>query len=157
MYVLDANILIDYKDSDLNILSLFSQKLGTLYVPVQVAAEVKNLSLQDLANHQLIIYEPDLMELSTAYAYKGALSPEDYLCFLVAQKYKWCCVTNEKRLRNECERNNIATVRGLRLLIELCQKGHITKSDAEVIAHKIHTVNPKHISESILQDFRSEL
>lgn len=157
MYVIDANVIIDFRDSDLNILSLFSQKAGQIIVPTLIADEVHRVSNEQFQQLGLQIYEPETSELLLAYSQPGGLSRQDYLCLILAQKYQWSCITNEKLLRNECERNNIKTIRGLRLLIHLYQNKHISQAKADEVALMIQTANPLHITESIIQEFRTHL
>jgi rRNA-processing protein FCF1 len=157
LYVIDANVLIDYRDSDLSILSIFSMTQGQIYVPSLIADEVTGISQGELEAHNLVIYEPKIGDLFNAYEKKGGLSVRDHLFLILATKNNWICITNEKLLGNECQRNGLETIRGLRILINLCQQGYITANYAELIAQKIHQTNPFHISEDVIQKFYQEI
>jgi predicted nucleic acid-binding protein len=157
LLIVDANVLIDYCKSDLSILALCSNHLGPIYVPSVVLDEVEQLDLQTCENLGLIHVEEPLAVLLTASEQSGGLSFQDHICLALAKENGWVCVTNEKLLRNTCQREGVKTLRGLRLMIELVTGGFLTAAQADEIAAAIQQSNPRHITDTILQRFRQEI
>jgi hypothetical protein len=62
-----------YRDSDLNILSLFSQKVGSIIVPTLIVEEVNGVSNEQFQALGLQIYEPETSELLIAFSQQGGL------------------------------------------------------------------------------------
>lgn len=150
--VCDANILIDYYDNNKHILKLASTHCYDIYVPTQVFNEVRQISAQDAKRLGIKIVEPTLAQLVEAANESSALSDEDNLCFIIARDNGWICATNEKRLYNECKRKKVATIRGLRIMIELNKLQKLSHQDAVSTARKIQKANPR-IAEQVIQEF----
>jgi len=155
VFVIDSNVLIDYRESDLSILSRFSITFGQIYVPTLIKNESR-ISLKQLTVNNLELYEPTIQELMAAHTGDGGLSVADRLCLHICQSHHWICLTNEKLLRNECIRNDVQTLRGLRMLIMLKEENHITREYTELVARQIQQTNPC-ISKEVFQEFYAEI
>lgn len=114
-YIFDAMVLIDYCTSDTSGLKLFSSYIGQIYIPTPVLDEVRNLDEQLCKDLNLALVEPMLEDLITAVtkAETSRMSTEDRVCFLMAKSEGWTCVTNDKRLRSACEKENLNVLWGL--------------------------------------------
>jgi hypothetical protein len=81
-----------------------------------------------------------LTQAATA-SVRSHLRFQDWLCLLLAEKERWTCITNDKRLRTECETRSVAVMWGLQLLIRLVQYGALDADGAIQLAHDMHAVN----------------
>lgn len=154
--VCDANILIDYFDNNKNVLRLATEHCYDIYVPTPVFEEVEQMGKNDTEKLGIRLIEPTLAQLSEAVNGEGSLSNEDRLCFIIARDNGWICATNEKSLRNKCKRENVETIRGLKIMLELHVLRKLSKEEAMDTAKKIKESNSR-ITEGVIQDFCDEL
>ena len=103
LFILDACVLIDFVTTDAMLLKLTSEHVGTVHVASVVLGEVDQLDESSAASLGLHVVEPSLDLSLDAAARGGALSFEDWVSLLVAKDNGWTCVTNDRRLRAECE------------------------------------------------------
>jgi predicted nucleic acid-binding protein len=151
--VIDANVLIDYLIVEPKVLALARGLFGKVVVPVPVCEEVELLTdslCQELGLEQVLPSTAQLLEAAKT-ASRSPLSFTDCLCHLVAQEGGCICVTNDKRLRKVCERDGVPLLRGLELMLELFGAGHLSLSDAESIAWRIHQENMFIKQETVLR------
>lgn len=157
LFVIDANVLIDYANTDPSILSLAVKHIGPIFVPSVILDEVEQLSINDCVNLGLTIIEEPVEILDAAVERRGRLSFEDQVCLLLAIDNGYTCISNDKRLHGVCGEENISVMRGLRLMIELVRKDALDKSSAMEVAEAIHLSNPFHITSEIIDDFRKKI
>lgn len=153
----DANVLIDYRDSDLSILALVVRHLAPIHVVRDVVDEVDHLSLTRCRELGLTVIEiepPVLLQLTTL---PRRLSRYDRLSLHACQANDWICVTNDRLLCRTCGEYNVRTRWGLELMLDLVATGALSTSRALKTARRIHTNNPHHISKEILKRFSSRL
>ncbi|MHB8143735.1 MAG: hypothetical protein ACYDGX_08765 [Thermoleophilia bacterium] len=155
--ILDANVVIDFCQSDIHVLSAITSKVGQLFLATPVLDEVRSLDKEKCADLGIILVEPEIEHVVMAEERRGALSFEDHLCLILARDRGWTCVTNEKLLRKECRKEKISVVWGLELLAILHEQGGITKTRAKQVARAIHETNPRYISARILRDFEKQI
>ena len=158
LLLMDACVLIDFIKADSSIFKLFVKYVGEIHVVSPVVEEVKDIeNAQALEKLGLIIIEPTLDDVFTAANEFGSISFQDRLCLLTAKREGFTCVTNDKQLRKQCEKDDVQILWGLQLLISLHAKGGITSADATELAEQIHKNNPKHISPKLLERFKDAL
>lgn len=157
LLIIDANVLIDYAKTEVNILALCARHIGPIHMPSVVLDEVEQLDAQTCESLGLTIVEEPLDILLEASEKSGALSFQDHVCLSLAKLNGWVCVSNDKPLHRACEREGVTALWGLRLIIELTALGGLTADEANSIALRIHTANPKHITPAILERFRVEI
>lgn len=153
----DADVLIDYRDSDLSILALVVQHLAPVHVVRDVVDEVDDLSLARCRELGLTVIEVEpevLLQLATL---PRRLSRYDRLSLHVCRENDWICVTNDRLLRRTCGEYNVRTRWGLQLMLDLVSAGGLSASRAFETARRIHANNPHHISKEILERFSSRL
>ena len=151
--ICDADILIDYGCSNKKILQLVTQNLYEIWVPLPVWEEVKDLSEKDAENLGLRIVEPTLEAVIEASSmHGGSLSDEDNICFIIARDEKAICATNDKHLREKCERHSIRVIWGLEMMVQLYDLGKLSQEIAESTARKISENNPA-ITKEIIEKF----
>lgn len=155
--VADANVLIDYARTDPSILTLYVRYFGPIYVPSVILDEVDQLDVSDCETLGLTVVDEPLQILLGATEQRGPLSFEDRVCLLLARSNNWTCVTNEKPLHRACKQEKVASIWGLRLMIELFHANQLTKESAVEIAQAIHRINPRYITTDILRRFEVEL
>ena len=157
LLIVDANVLIDYALSDSSILALAVRHLGSVFVPLPVLEEVRQLTRDDCDRLGITLLDPTLEELSAASSRRGSLSFEDELCLLLARTGGFTCVTNDKTLRRACEQAGVPVRWGLELMVELVSKRELTVEAAITTARAIRSSNPVHITEVILERFEARI
>jgi len=153
----DADVLIDFAGTEPALLHLVAQHLGALKVASQVLDTVDNLSESACRRLGIEVVQADTEALLEAGSGMGRLSFEDRLNLILCRAHGWICVTNDGALRTACDTARVTTKRGLRLLVELVQAGHLTKAHALRAAEAIAASNPQHIHSGVLARFRASL
>lgn len=156
-YVLDANVLIDYANSDPWVIRIVCNHLGHAGACEGVLLEAHDFTDGHVETTGLMIIQLTAEQLVEAYALPGALSPQDTMCLIAARDCHATCVTNEKPLRNACKRVGVKTIWGLELMLLLADKRLLTSHDALRTAREIQASNPRHITDEILQRFTQRL
>lgn len=149
----DANVLIDYRDSDITILSLVVEHIAPLYVVRDVLDQVADLSLARCRELGLTVIDVDPEVLLKLKALPRLLDRRDRLSFYVSRENDWICVTNDRPLRRVCNEHNVRVQWGLELMLDLGRASVLPASRALAIARRIRANNPHHITEEILTRF----
>ncbi|EIJ34506.1 hypothetical protein [Thiothrix nivea] len=158
LLIVDANVLIDYALADPSILGLASRCLGNVFIPRVILREVKQLDADDCERYGLtIVDEPLEILMQAANSRLGPLSNPDKVCLLLAKANQWICVTNEKPLHKFCKLENVETLWGLRLMLELVACQCLASDTAKRVALEIHRNNPRYITEAIYAEFCRKL
>ena len=111
--VLDSNIVIDYVEADKTLFSLVSQYVGEVCFVDKMLEEVDQIRGRDEAAElkiNLVPAERDEEQEAERRAVGSSLSSFDWLCFFVAKRLGYCCVTNDKDLINQCRSEGIETI-----------------------------------------------
>ena len=153
----DADVLIDYRESELAILALVTRHVGRVMVLPLVLDEVQDVTVQDCAELGIEIVEVETERMLQAAKIESHVSFNDRLCLLTCREEGWTCVTNDGALRRLCERHGVETRFGLALMVDLVGAGVLTRARAEAVAQRIHSSNPFHINERVLNRFVSAL
>ena len=156
--ICDANILIDYIQTDMQIIRLTSEHCFDIYVPEEIIREVDGLTPSVIKANGLIPLKASIEQLMEAIemADVSGLSEKDCICYIHAREKKCHCATNDKALFNKCRRDKIHVIRGLGFMLELCKKNIISPEEAISTAKRISVINAM-ITEEILLDFESLL
>jgi len=158
IYILDANVLIDFNDSDITILSLIATHIGACYVASPVLVdEVKKLDEAKCSSLGLLVVEPAIEQVALAEERRGKLSFYDHLSLVIAKASGWVVVTNEERLHRECSTDGVQSVWGLELLARLVDKEILLSEDALVVVYTLHELSPKFVNEGIIERFRDRI
>ena len=118
IFIVDANVLIDYLEIDASVLAMISAHLGPIRIPRRVFEEVKKQRLKDTDCEALgltIVTEEtsDLTAAAAAVAVKrGSLSFQDHLVLILARNQGWVAITNDGSLRKALEADWIAQALG---------------------------------------------
>ena len=152
--IMDACVFIDFIKADRYVLELIAKHIGPVHVVSPTVEEIKEIEDEtELIELGVVVIEPEVQDGFLAAVASKAISFQDHLCLLTAQRHGFVCVTNDKRLRTECEAENIPCFWGLELLSLLHKSGGIRANDAIEIARQIQSDNHRHISLKLLQDF----
>jgi rRNA-processing protein FCF1 len=155
--LIDANVLIDFRDSDLTALTLVARHLRPVRVLQPVLREVDELGETECDRHGLKLWEPSPEQLEAAAKRRRSLSFLDHAVLIVARDEGWVCATNDQALRQECEVEGVPTRWGLELLAELVEADQLSAEVAFSIASEIHDNNKYHITRTILRRFERRL
>jgi rRNA-processing protein FCF1 len=156
-FIIDADVFIDYRDSDIGILSQFSAQLGQLHVGRSTLENVKRVTEAEARRLKIVIETPDLELAIAASQARGKLSYDDHETLLLAVRNSWGCITNDNALRTECRKEGIDLLWGLEPTKLLVRDGLLSLDKALKVARLIHECNPDHITKSILNRFESQL
>lgn len=153
----DANVLIDYAKSDVEVLSLIGRSLGAIHVAREVLREVREINLTEARRLGLRICVPTVEEYREAAGRGGPLSSRDKLCLSIARKRGWACLTNDQCLRGRCKASGVKPVWGLEAMVLACRLGGIGSERAIATARTIHRNNPHHITAEIVAKFIQQI
>lgn len=156
-FVLDANVLIDYCNADLSILSLAARFLGPVYIPLQVLAKVDQLDHSACERAGLILFEPSIEQLLEAGQGTTRLAFDDRICLIVCRDNHWTCLTNDKALRRACTELGIRIVWGLELMVLLVEARQLPPEEALAVAEQIHSINQAFVDQAVLEGFRAKI
>lgn len=152
--IVDANVLIDFVDTDRSVFQLLAIHVGPVHVINELIREVDGIEDENEAHDLgLLVIEPEIEDAFTAVRGTGSLSFEDKLCMLTAKRHGFTCVTNDKYLRKTCRDEEVPALWGLETLAFLHKAGGISTSDVKRLARNIQKSNPFYISKKIVTKF----
>ena len=153
----DADVLIDYRESDLAILALVARHLGRLAVLPPVLDEVRGVTAKECGRLGIEIVEVETERMLLATEVESSVSFNDRLCLVVCREEGWTCLTNDGALRRLCKRHDVETRFGLGLMVDLVEAGALTRRRAVAVARRIRASNPLHITDRVLDRFLNAL
>ncbi len=153
----DADVLIDYRESDLTILDLVVQHIGRVAVVMSVLEEVRGVTAAQCARLGIEVIEVATDQLLQAAEVESSVSFNDRLCLVVCREEGWTCVTNDGALRRLCKRHGVETRFGLGLMVDLVATGVLTRRRAVSVARRMQIANPLHINDRVLTRFLNAL
>lgn len=155
--ITDANVLIDYCQSDLSILGLYAAHIEPVLIPSQIFEEVAQLTQAECERQGLEIVEEPIEVLLEATERRGPLSYPDRVCLYLAKARQLVCVSNEKPLHKACREEGVSSQWGLWLMVELVRVGQLDREVASDVAWAIHRSNPMYIHAGIVEAFLEKL
>ena len=153
----DADVLIDYRDSDLTILKLVSQHIGPVRVLRQVLDEAPGISDQRCERLGIEIVQLETELMLEANSLPRSLSATDRLCVVACEHHEWTLVTNDRALRKVSSTRGIRLRWGLGLMTDLVRTRALTEARALRVATAIQRSNPTHITAGLIDRFRARL
>ncbi len=153
----DADVLIDYRDSDLTILKLVSQHIGAVRVLRQVLDEAPGISDRRCAHLGIEIVQLETELLIEANDLPRSLSVADRFCIVACERHRWTLVTNDRALRAVGKQRSLRLRWGLGLMVDLVHAGVLSEARALKVARAIRAANPTHITAALLDRFRARL
>ena len=146
-------MLIDYREADLPVLKEVGKHVARLAVLSETLEEVRGVGRKTCASLGIEVIEPETPKLIEAAKQVSRVSFNDRLCFLVCRDLGWTCVTNDGRLRRLCRRHDVRARYGLGLMVDLVDRGAISRDRAVAIARKMQQGNSLYINERIVAKF----
>lgn len=151
----DDHVVVDYRESDLEILELVGQHVGRVAV-LPTARDVLGSGPRPSLEHdpfgiRVVDVDPALVLRATEV--RGNASFNERLCLVTCREEGWPYVTNDGAIRRLFERHRVETRFGLDLLLDLVAVGAITHERAHGVASAIHALNPWQITERALNSF----
>lgn len=153
----DADVLIDYRESELGILELVVEHVGRVAVLAPVLDEVRGLTATQCVRLGVEVVNVETERMLQAADVDSSVSFNDRLCLVACREESWTCVTNDGALRRLCERHGVETRFGLGLMVDLVASGALTRRRALAVARQIQASNPLHINERVLARFLAAL
>ena len=153
----DADVLIDYRDSDLTILALVSEYIGRVHVLREVLAEAPGISNRQCARLGIEIVQLETELMLEASNLPKSLSVTDRFCVIACERNHWTLVTNDLAMRRLCRERGIRLRWGLALMVDLVHAGVLTETRAIEVATMIQVGNPTHITARLIDRFRARL
>ena len=153
----DADVLIDYRDSELAILELVSRHVGRVAVISTVLDEVRRLTTTECARLGIDVIEVETEWMLRAAEVESNISFNDRLCLVVCREEGWTCVTNDRALQRLCKRYAVETRFGLGLMVDLVAAGALPRRRALKVARRMQMSNPLHINDQVLTGFLNML
>ncbi len=129
---------------------------ASILIPSTVLEEVEQLTRRTCASLKLEIVEPTIAQLTEAAQQQGGLSFEDRVCLILARTRGATCLTNDRRLRKECESLGIMVLWGLEPLVYLVSARKVSAESAVIAVRKMQAKNPL-ITQEILGSFYQKI
>lgn len=152
----DANVLIDYRDANLAVLTLASAHLGPIRVVYEVLEEVDDLNVEQVNALGLEVVDVPAELLIEIDTLSRRLSRQDRLSYLTCRDNDWICLTNDQLLRELCRSQEIRLCWGLELMVDLVHAELLTHEVAIRTADAIYSNNPT-ITDVLYQEFLKRL
>ena len=153
----DADVLIDYRESDLTVLELVVRHVGRVAVVPSVLEEVHGVTVAQCARLGIEVIEVTTDRMLQAAEVGSSVSFNDRLCLVVCREEGWTCVTNDGALRRLCKRHGVETRFGLGLMVDLVAAGVLARRRAVSVARRMQIANPLHINDRVLTRFLDAL
>ncbi|HOC41431.1 MAG TPA: hypothetical protein PKJ99_00330 [Thermoanaerobaculales bacterium] len=152
--IVDANVLIDYLDTEPSVLALVAREAGPLFVATEVLAKVDQLDVTVCEELGLSIAVPSLSQLLEAAVRRPGLAFDDVVCLVMARDNGWCCVTNDRALRAACRASDVSVQWGLEIMLRLVASSVLSSRDAIEVAMAIQRTNRAFITDAIVNRFK---
>jgi PIN domain nuclease of toxin-antitoxin system len=124
----DADVLIDYRDSDLTVLKLVSEHIGAVRVLRQVLDEAPGISDRRCAQLGIEIVQLETELLIEANDLPRSLSIADRFCIVACERNRWTLVSNDRAMRAVSKQRGIRLRWGLGLMVDLVHAGVLTET-----------------------------
>jgi predicted nucleic acid-binding protein len=157
LLIMDANVLIDFLDTDASVLALISQHVGSLHVARPVVEEVAQFDESTAESLGITVVDASTEVLLAAASGRGRLSFPDRLCLVLAREKGWSCVSNDGRLRRACTDDGVEVLWGLEVIAMLVEAGALPVQAARDLALDIQRNNPRFITDEIVDRFLARL
>jgi predicted nucleic acid-binding protein len=152
--IVDANVLIDYLDTEPSVLALVARETGPLFVAMEVLAKVDQLDVTVCEELGLTIAVPSISQLLEAAVRRPGLAFDDVVCLVMARDHGWCCVTNARALRAACRLSGVRVQWGLEIMLRLVARSALSSRDAIEVALAIQRSNRAFITDAIVDRFK---
>lgn len=153
----DADVLINYRESEFDVLELITQHIGAVAVLADVLLEADDLTPHQCEQLGIKVVETRATWLMQAAEASEYLPFNAYLSLLACIERGWTCVTNDGALRRLCIRRGVAAKCGIGPVEDLVDAGVLTPRRAIAIARRIQGLNPYHMNERAIVRLTAEI
>jgi hypothetical protein len=129
--ITDACVLIDYAKSAKDVLRILTRSVRVVVPRILLVEEVHDLTVDEAVSLGLEIVDAPIEMLDEATRMPRPLSNYDWLCLILARDNSWICVSNDKRLRAECNSIGVDVQWSLDPVLMLVRQNKISKQHAE--------------------------
>ncbi len=160
--LLDACVVSDILNVDVEIISLITQVLGAVYVPSVIVDELRRKFELD----EIIKLGFEILEVSDEAQYAAtvvknqkkyrALTQNDCACLIMASQTNCSCVTNDFALQKACKDFNVAVLWELEVVLMLYERDGISYERAERYLDKLKRIS-FYITPQVSERFTTEL
>lgn len=156
-FIIDADVLIDYWESDINLLRQFSEKIAQIYIGRSTFDKVFQIDESKAKAIKLELFTPDMELVDRAMQNIGKLSYDDHETLLIALQNDWTCITNDNALRSECKKEGVGLLWGLEPMKLLVKNNSLSVVKAIKTAKAVQLSNPDYITDAILSRFKEQI
>ncbi len=149
--ICDANILIDFSKTDVDILPKIAHYFDRVYIPNIILNEVKIISIEKAEEMGFVVEECSLDVVKE----KG-LSLADSVCLNYVRIKRCDCITNDRKLRSYCVNSGATVIWGLEMVLKLYEKRVITYKQAKKAAQQVKDGNVE-ITDEVFDSFITKL
>lgn len=160
MQIIDTNVLIDYLDTNSQILGIYSQNIETLVAPRSVKGELNPMKAALLPSLGIEVHTESLEQLASARDHNAeSLSFVDRVCLFVAKDLQVPCITNDVALRTACSTIGVPVLWGFDLMLTMVERQMLEVKDAIETAKAIQQEGgpifyPDHVVRTFTRDVR---
>ena len=160
-FLMDTCVVSDFIKTGLKCLLHLRQKGCRIYILAEVFRELQkdsSFSDDELEDLGVEIIDAEVVEYMarTSIASK-ALSDVDKLCVTVAKARDFHCITNDKRMRNECISQKVNVKWGLEFIISICEDGTIAPEVAVLWGTAIYNSNKLYLTDDVYTKFTNRI
>ena len=139
--ITDSCVLIDYIKSARDALRMLTRMVRFVVPRILLVEEVHDLTVDEAESLGLEVFDAPIEVLGEATRMPRPLSNFDWLCLILARDNRWTCVSNDRRLRAQCNSMGVETQWSLDPLLMLVRQKKLTKERAEKIVREMAKQN----------------
>lgn len=150
--ITDSCVLIDYFRYGKDALLTLASSVRVVVPDVLVADELSDFDTGELLDAGIEIIATPTELLTEAMSRSRPLSFYDWTCFLLAKNERWTLVTNDAKLKRQCDTSDVRARWGLWPLVNIVKAGLFSKERAADIVQAMAEGNPR-LTSAIVGDF----
>lgn len=154
--ITDSCVLIDYFRYGKDALLALASSVRVVVPDVLVADELADIDSGELLDAGIESIATPTELLTEAMSRSRPLSFYDWTCFLIAKNERWTLVTNDAKLKRQCEADDVNVQWGLWPLVNIVKAGLFSKERAVSIVQAMAEGNPR-LTAAIVNDFRKRI
>lgn len=154
--ITDSCVLIDYIHYGKDALMALAATVRVVVPDILVADELLDIDASELLESGIEIVPVPTGLLTDAMSRRRPLSFYDWICFLLAERERWTCITNDAKLKQQCETSDVQARWGLWPLVNIVNAGLFSKERAVEIVQAMAEGNPR-LTSTIVNDFRKQI
>jgi len=154
--ITDSCVLIDYFRYGKDALLAIASSVRVVVPDVLVADELSDIDSGELLDAGIEIVSAPTELLNEAISRSRPLSFYDWTCFLLAESERWTLVTNDAKLKRQCDTSDVRARWGLWPLVNIVRAGLFSKERAVAVVRAMAEGNPR-LTAATLAEFRKQI